>query len=399
MTGRAGVVIIGASLSGLTTAEGLRGAGFAGPITLVGSEDHLPYNRPSLSKQVLAGQWSTGETTIRDQAQLDALGVRLLLGKNATAVDLTARTVTVGRRSISFERLVVATGVSARRLPNTERMTGVHALRTVDDAIALREDLAGAGRVAVVGAGVLGCEIAASIRTAGYDVTLVGRSYQPRFGQTGDHLSAMIGMLLREHGIRMRSGVDVIEVSGHGSVSTLRLSDGSLVPADLVVSAIGCVPVVNWLSGAGIDLSDGVLCDAHGRAATGVYSVGDVARWFDPVAGVALRVEHQATAIEQAHAVARLIVTGEQSAPIVPFFWSELFGNRILVHGRLDPDAPLTVLAGDPADRCFVAATIRDGRTTGLIGWNMPREFRQERARVLEQQTESLELLKGSPVS
>lgn len=157
MTGPAGVVTVGASLSGLTTAEGLRGEGFAGTITLDGGEDHLPYNRPSLSKQVLAGQWTTGETTILDQAQLDVLGVRLLLGQNATAVDL-----------------------------------------------------AGARRVAVVGAGVLSCEIAAAIRTAGYDVTLIGRSHQPCFGQTRDHVSGRIAILKREHGIRMRMGADVI---------------------------------------------------------------------------------------------------------------------------------------------------------------------------------------------
>jgi NADPH-dependent 2,4-dienoyl-CoA reductase/sulfur reductase-like enzyme len=209
----------------------------------------------------------------------------------------------------------------------------------------------------------------------------------------------MITELFQDNGIRMRMGVEVVGISGHESVSALRLSDGSVVPADLVVAAIGCDPSVGWLGNTGIDLADGVLCDAHGRAADGVYSVGDVARWYDPVTGSARRVEHQATAIEQAHSVARLIATGAETAPIVPFFWSELFGQRILVHGHLEPGVPLTVLAGDPAERRFVAATIRHGRTTGLAGWNMPREFRQERVRLLQEHNERLELLKGSPVS
>jgi len=326
MTGRAGVVIVGASLSGLTTAEGLRGEGFAGTITLVGGEDHLPYNRPSLSKQVLAGQWTTGETTILDQAQPDALGVRLLLGQNATAVDL-----------------------------------------------------AGARRVAVVGAGVLSCEIAAIIRTAAYDVTLIGRSHQPRFGQTEDHVSGRIAILKREHGIRMRMGVDVIEVAGNGngngSVSALRLSDGSVVPADLVVFAIGCVPVVNWLSGTGIDLSDGVLCDSHGRGATGVYSVGDVAR---------CRASDRHRQAKRPHRSVLLVGVVRQPNPGI-----RPPGPRCAAHrpGRRSRGST------------FRRGHDRNGRTTGLIGWNMPREFRHERARVLEQQAESLEILKGSPVS
>jgi len=322
MTGRAGVVIVGASLSGLTPAEGLRGEGFAGTITLVGGEDHLPYNRPSLSKQVLAGQWTTGETTILDQVQPDALGVRLLLGQNATAVDL-----------------------------------------------------AGARRVAVVGAGVLSCEIAAAIRTAGYDVTLIGRSHQPCFGQTRDHVSGRIAILKREHGIRMRMGADVIEVAGNGSVSALRLSDGSLVPADLVVFAIGYVPVVNWLSGTGIDLSDGVLCDSHGRGATGVYSVGDVAR---------CRASDRHRRAKRPHRSVLLVGVVRQPNPGI-----RPPGPRCAAHrpGRRSRGST------------FRRGHDRNGRTTGLIGWNMPREFRHERARVLEQQAESLEILKGSPVS
>jgi NADPH-dependent 2,4-dienoyl-CoA reductase/sulfur reductase-like enzyme len=394
----AGVVIVGASLAGLTTAEGLRDNGYRGPITLVGEEDRAPYSRPPLAKQVLAGTWDVERTTLRDVEQLDSLGVRHLRGQRATAVDAAARTITVGGSMLPFEHLVAATGVAARRLRNPHGVRGVHSLRTIDDVLALRRDLDGADRVVVVGAGVLGCEIAAAVRSAGHDVTLIGRTAESRFGQTGGHLSSMIAAVLQENGVRMRMGSDVSAVEssalessaitsravdGHRTVSALRLADGSAVRADVVIAAIGCSPAVGWLSGTGIDISDGVLCDAHGVAAPGIYAVGDVARWVNPLTGEARRIEHQATAIERAHALARFIVTGESTAPIAAFFWSELFGNRILVHGRLDPDLPLTLLAGDPADRRFVGATIRRGRPTGLVGWNMPREFRVERARLI----------------
>lgn len=390
----AGVVIVGASLAGLTTAEGLRSEGYAGPITLVGEEDRMPYSRPPLSKQVLAGTWGIDRATMSEAEQLESLGVRHLRAHRATAVDVADRTVTVGGVPLPFEHLVAATGVTARRLPNAHGVRGIHSLRTAMDSLALQRDLGGAsrdaGQVVVVGTGVLGFEIASAVHSAGHQVTLIGRSAKARFGQTGGHLSAMIAALVRENGVRMHVGVDVDEIEsrdadGHNTVRALRLSDGSVVPADVVVAAIGCTPAVDWLAGTGIDISDGVLCDANGVAAPGIYAVGDVARWLDPVTGDARRVEHQATAIEQAHAVARLIVTGEPTAPIVPFFWSELFGNRILVHGRLDPKLPLTVLAGDPAERRFVAATLWRGQPAGLVGWNMPREFRQERARLVHQ--------------
>jgi 3-phenylpropionate/trans-cinnamate dioxygenase ferredoxin reductase component len=392
----AGVVIVGASLAGLTTAEGLRNEGYAGAITLVGEEDRAPYNRPPLSKQVLAGIWDVERTTMRDAEQLESLGVHHLRGMRATGVDVVGHTVTVGDVRLPFQHLVAATGVAARRLPKVDGLSGIHSLRTADDAMALRRDLDGAGRVAIVGAGVLGCEIASALRSAGHDVTLIGRGRAPHFGQTGGHLSGMISELLQENGVRMRMGLTVTDAVGRGRVSALRLSDGSIIPADVVVAAIGCTPRVGWLSGAGIDISDGVLCDANGVAAPDIYAVGDVARWLDPVSGEAHRVEHQATAIERAHAVAHLMVTGEPTAPIASFFWSELFGNRILVHGRLDTDVPLTQVAGQFSERRFVGATIHRGRRTGLVGWNMPREFRRERARLIQQPHAATEILKGS---
>jgi 3-phenylpropionate/trans-cinnamate dioxygenase ferredoxin reductase component len=395
----AGVVIVGASLAGLTTAEGLRDEGYTGAITLIGAEDRLPYQRPPLSKQVLSGIWDVDKTILRDDAGLRSLGVRYLRGQQVTSADLKARTITIGSRIIPFDDLVAATGVAPRRLSNPNQVHGIHTLRTVDDLIALRRDLASDARVVVVGAGVLGCEIAAALRLAGHHVTILGRSKLPRLGQIGARLSRMVAELLRQHGIELRMGEALTQIVGRDAVSALRLSDGSVIPADVVIGAIGCVPVDEWLSGNDLDLSDGVLCDSHGAAAPHVYAVGDVARWRDMDSGEARRFEHQATAIEQARAVGRLIATGETQGPIQSFFWSELFDTRILVHGQLESDLPLTTVAGDMASGRFVVATIRDGRPTGLVGWNLPREFRIERARLLAEPREKFEFLKGTTLT
>jgi 3-phenylpropionate/trans-cinnamate dioxygenase ferredoxin reductase subunit len=383
VTDSRGVVIVGASLAGTTTAEALRRDGYRGSITMIGEESHLPYSRPPLSKQVLGGSWATTPGLLRPE-QFAALGVDLQRGRRATGVDIASRTIAAEGSRFAYEHLVLACGVRARHLDNLAGLRGVHVVRGVDDVFALRRSMRGARRVAVVGAGVLGCEIAAASAAAGLDVTLVGRTSLPRVAGTGDHVSVRIAEVLRAGGVTLRMGVEVVEALGTVDVAGLVLSDGSVVAADLVIAAIGTAPNVEWLDGAELDLTDGVLCDADGLAAPNCYAAGDVARWRDPVTGDARRIEHQATAIEQALAVARHIATGEGSAPIAPFFWSELFGNKILVHGVLHPDVPLTVLAGDPEGPAFVATTLRDGRATGVIGWNMPREFRQHRARMIQ---------------
>jgi 3-phenylpropionate/trans-cinnamate dioxygenase ferredoxin reductase subunit len=377
---RTRIVIVGASVAGLTTAEALRAEGFTGGITLVGAEVHAPYDRPPLSKHVLTGEWMPDQAALNQPDELTALGLKLILGRMATALDVSARTVTVGDDLIPYDRLVIATGVAARRMAGTRNLAGVHSLRTLDDVIALRDGLDIARHVAVVGAGVLGSEIAAAARKRGLDVTLVGRSRELRLGQVGAHLSARIAELHRDNGVDLRLGVDVTEVVGERRVSAVRLSDGALIEADLVVAAIGSIPATGWLEGSGLDLADGVVCDANGVAAPDIYAVGDVARWRDDAATTTSRAEHQLKAIEQAQAVARLMLTGEVTPSIVPFFWSELYGTRIQAYGSFPADIPLVTLAGDSNGERFVAASILDGRTVGVVGWNMPRDFRLARA-------------------
>lgn len=364
------IVIVGSSLAGLTTAETLRDEGFVGRITLIGSERHAPYHRPMLSKQILSGERNSA--AIRTDAERAALDITWELGRTATRLDPVRREVHIGDRRVSYDQLVIATGATARRPP----FAGALALRTIDDALALRNALEHARRVAIIGAGVLGCEIASSTSSAGRDVTLLARGPALSLGALGTRLSDRISALLTANGVTVRTHSPVVGSDSAGLV----LASGAHLPVDLVIAAIGCDPAVAWLRGSGLDLTDGVVCDSNGMAADRIWSVGDVAAWRDPATGLSSRVEHQQTAIEQAQAVARSILAVESSDPVTPFFWTTLFGTRILVHGRIHPDASLETIAGDSdADR-FVLAARRAGRTEGLIGWNMPREFRIARA-------------------
>ncbi|SDS54247.1 NAD(P)/FAD-dependent oxidoreductase [Jiangella sp. DSM 45060] len=370
MTTRPGTVIVGASIAGITTAESLRRAGYDGAITVVGEEPHHPYTRPPLSKQVLTGQWAPADAS----ATTTTDGVELILGTRATGLDTGRRLLLTADGELPYDSLVIATGVSARR----PAVAGVHTLRTLDDATALTGALDGASRALVIGAGILGAEIAAGLSKRGLAVTLAGRHRELRFGTVGSLLSPQVVRLHRANGVRLRLGLDVVVLRGDGAV----LSDGSELAADVVVTATGSRPNVGWLAGSALRIGDGVVCDPAGRAAPDVYAVGDVARWADASGGTSTRVEHQQHAIEQAHAVAATIATGVATAPgIVPFFWSELHGTRIQAYGRFDGANSLAVVAGDAADGRFVALAARDDVPVGVVGWNLPRAFRDVRAR------------------
>lgn len=375
-----GVVVVGAAVGGVTTAETLRELGYEGAITLVGEEPHPPYNRPPLSKQVLAGEWEPEDAVIASRDRLDELGVDLVAGRTATGVRLADRVVEVGADGIPFGSLVVATGVAARAFGGATPL-GVHTLRTWDDALRIRAAAASVGTVLVIGSGVLGSELASGLSKSGASVTLVGRSIDIRLGQVGALLSPHLAALHRAHGVELRLGVDVVELLGSPHVSSALLSDGSVVAADLVVVAIGSLPCTGWLGGA-LPAADGILCDPHGRAADGVYAIGDVARWERRDLGRTVRVEHQQNAIDQARLVAHEIVgVPAPDEPIRPFFWTELYGSRIQAYGDFDVPA-LEVVAGEVAEGRFVAAAVDGSRIVGAVGWNHPRAFRDFRAHV-----------------
>lgn len=385
MTSPGRILIVGASAAGLSTAEALRRHGYRGRLTLLDAETHLPYDRPPLSKQVLAGAWEPARTRLRGQAQLEALDAEFVLGEPAVALDAAARAVTTASGSVlRGDVLVIATGLTPLRLPGQDGPAGVHVLRALDDALALRRDLTAAERLVVVGEGVLGAEIAATARTLGLDVTLAGMGHTLLGDQLGGMLGDMLGRLHAERGVRLRLGVAVEGLTGDaGRVTGVRLATGELLPADAVVVAIGSRPAIGWLEGSGLTLGDGVECDAHGRAADGVYAVGDVASFAHEGLGRRLRLENRTNATEQAQAVAANILGAGRPYTPVPYFWTDQYDVKIQAYGLPSPAAEVTIAEGDVAQRRFTALYREGGQVTGVLGWNMPKQARLLRQQLL----------------
>ncbi|MFD8572752.1 NAD(P)/FAD-dependent oxidoreductase [Streptomyces sp. NPDC059639] len=386
MTGPSSVLVVGASVAGLATVQTLRRKGFEGRVTVLGAERHPPYDRPPLSKQILAGTWQPEQAHLRSPSDLAALDADFVLGDRAVALDTAERRVrTAAGRDLSADAVVIATGASPRSLPAEGPTDRVHTLRTVDDALALRDRLLEHRRTVVVGDGVLGAEIAATARTLGADVTLVGPQQTLMNAQLGTEMSQLLTGLHRSHGTRLLLGTAVTGTdfaqTGSGGV---RLADGELLPAPVTVVAVGCVPETAWLDGSGLELSDGVLCDANGQAAEAIYAVGDVACWARPSTGAPRRLENRTNAMDQATTVAARILGGPRHHDPVPYFWTDQFDARIQVHGIPTQEAELTILEGSVEEHRFVAAYQDRGRTVAVLGWNMPKQARQHRSRLLE---------------
>jgi 3-phenylpropionate/trans-cinnamate dioxygenase ferredoxin reductase subunit len=374
------VVIVGASAAGSTTAQTLRREGFTGALTVIGDEGHLPYDRPPLSKQVLLGTWPADRTSFGASTTYAEQGIDLKLNARAERLDLGNRTIELATgEEVSYDKLVIATGVQPIQLFQKQ---GVHLLRTLDDAVALREALLQASSVVVVGAGFLGSETAAAARHLGCDVTLVDVAPAPMARQLGAELGWMLADLHMANGVRVVTGSGVRRLHGSQTVEAAELDDGTVLKADVVLVAVGSRPATAWLEGSGLPLDDGVLCE---ESPDGVYAAGDVARWTSKRFGQSLRLEHRFNATEQAVAVARRIL-GQEREPFdpIPYFWTDQYDAKIQVYGVVPPDARLVVTRGDPAQRRFTAQYSSGGRVTAVLGWNMPRELRAERALLTE---------------
>jgi NADPH-dependent 2,4-dienoyl-CoA reductase/sulfur reductase-like enzyme len=371
------VLVVGASLAGLRTAQYLRMKDFAGRITLLGDERHRPYDRPPLSKQVLSGEWEPDQARLASDDELDGLDVELRLGERATDLDLPSRTVGLhGGERVGYGALVVATGARPRPIPGTPSLSGIHVLRTLDDCLALRADLEVASSLVVVGAGFIGAEVAAVARTKGLDVTVLEALPVPLSRGLGPTLGPVIAGIHADHGVDLRTGVGVAGFEGDGRVERVLLADGTTVDADVVVVGIGVIPNTEWLEGSGVEIRDGVVCDQYCEAlgAPNVWAAGDVARWYNPLFDEEMRTEHWTNAVEQALAVVDNIVGEKTPYAPVPYVWSDQYDSKIQIVGRPGPLDEVTVPIGAFDDRKFVALTHRDGRLTGAVGLNEPRK-------------------------
>ncbi|MFI5615548.1 NAD(P)/FAD-dependent oxidoreductase [Amycolatopsis sp. NPDC051903] len=375
-----GLVVVGASLAGLRAVEGARKAGYRGSVTLVGAEEHLPYDRPPLSKAFLDGP-AEAPVFRQESVLCDELGVELVLGTRAHALDPAQRSVHVGDREIPYEGLVIATGATARTFPGSAHLAGVHTLRTLEDARAVRAALDAGARTVVIGAGFIGSEVASAARKRGLPVTVVEAAPTPlmrAIGAMGEPCSA----LHRANGTDLRCGIAVTGVEGNGRVERVRLADDTVLDAGLVVVGAGAVPATEWLAGSGVTLEDGVVCDETlATGLPGVYAAGDVARWHNPVFGRGMRLEHWSSAAEQGAAAGAAAAVPGSAEPYetVPYFWSDWYDTRIQFAGVPGADE-IRVAQGDPDEGRFVALYRSGARLTGVLAVNKPREIMKFRA-------------------
>lgn len=361
------VVVVGAGLAGMKTVEALRSGGYAGALTMVGAEPHQPYDRPPLSKHVLRGEREPVYL-----AQPDVFGdldVDLRLGTAVTGLAGRHVVLATGER-LGWDRLVLATGSVVRTLREVPPGRGVHYLRTLDDCRALAPALRPGARVVVVGGGFVGCEVAASARTLGAEVTIVEPQPAPLLGAIGPELAALVVAAHEAHGTTVLAGTGVAGLAGSERVTGVVLTGGRTLPADVVVVGVGVRPATDWLAGSDIALDDGVVVDQHLRTSVpDVYAVGDMARWYDTRLGTLLRAEHWTNATEMAEVAAANILGGHEVHSPVPYFWSDQYEVKLQSLGWLAGADEVRLLTVGPK-RKRVALYGRGGRLFGVAGLN-----------------------------
>lgn len=374
------LVVVGASLTGLRAVEAARRFGHDGRIILIGAEKHLPYDRPPLSKEFLDDPTSV-DTHFPGVTELtENLDVDVRLGTSASALDVASKTLTVGDETIDYDALLIGTGVEARSLPGAESLEGVHSLRTLDDAVAIRAALDSSQRVVVVGAGFIGSEVASSARKRGLEVTILEGQATPLVRSIGEFAGIGLSSLHERNGTELRCGVAVSALEGDRHVTGVRLADGEVIPADLVIVGIGAAPAVDWLTGSGLTLDNGIVCDSKLQAAPGVWAAGDVARWRNPDFDLDMRLEHWTNAAEQAAHAVRNMLDPEAATEYrhVPYFWSDWYGYRIQFVGVAVGEP--TVVTGRWDGDAF-AALFRDGdRFMGALTLNRRADIMKYRA-------------------
>ena len=357
------VVVVGAGLAAASCCEELRDRGYDGRLVLVGAEPHLPYERPPLSKECLTGA-DVAKAFVHDETWYDEHGVELRLGTRAVDLDPETHTVRAGSDEVGYDRLLLATGSTARTLPFADpRAEPVHTLRTIDDSQRLAAALAAGGRIAVLGAGWIGLEVAAAARTAGCEVTVVEPASHPLLRVLGPEVGALFAQLHGSHGVDLRTGVTPTAVSATDQGAEVHLDDGSTVAADAVVVGIGASPTTDLAERAGLEVDHGVVVDELLRSShPDVLAAGDVANAYHPLLGRHLRVEHWDNAIHQGRAAAATMLGGERPYDRLPYFFSDQYDLGMEYVGSTVDGYDELVLRGEPARQVFTALWLKDGR-------------------------------------
>lgn len=380
------VVIVGGSLGGLHTAEALRGRGWTGAITVVDTEPEPRYDRPPLSKQYLSAEATADEKLLRAPEDLASLGLDWRLGERAVGLHSAEHRLDLADGStLGYDKLVIATGVSPV-WPASLRVPAALTLRTRDDAARLRARLAPGVRLVVIGAGFIGLEVAATFRAAGAEVDVVETEQAPLTRQMGHEVGRAVQRLHESNGVRFHLSTRAAAAVRNDDGCRVELSDGNLLDADVLLVAIGSAPAADWLADSGLTLDNGIVCDEHLAAAPDIFAVGDVTRWPHPMTGRTARIEHWTNAVEQAAHVARRITDPDGNhAPFgtLPYFWSDHYGSRIQAHGFPSGEDELELVDGALDGGRFAALYRRDGRVTGVVGLDNPRQVLAGRRRVV----------------
>ncbi len=373
MTDDRGFVIIGASLAGAKAAETLREEGFDGRITLIGEEPVRPYERPPLSKEYLQGKAEADVAFVHDPAYYDKHDIDLRLSTAVHGLEPAGREVVLasGER-IGYDAVLLATGARPRRLavPGAD-LAGVHYLRTMADAERLRAAITGANRVVVIGAGWIGCEVAASARQLGADVAVVELGWLPLERVLGPELGAFYRDVHADQGVELHFGAGIEALRGGGRVEEVRLADGTALPADVVLAGVGVVPRVELAEAAGLALDNGVVTDeCLAASAAGVFAAGDVASAWHPLFARRIRLEHWSSALNQGPAAARNMLGRRTPYERIPYFYSDQYDVGMEYSGYA-PGWDQVVFRGDPAGREFIAFWLKDGRVVAGMNVNV----------------------------
>jgi len=368
-------VIVGASLGGAKAAEAMRAAGFDGPITLIGAENETPYERPPLSKGYLQGKAERETIYVHSRPWYNESEIDLRLGVTVTAIDRAAHEIQLADGSrVGYAKLLLTTGSSPRRLPIPGAdADGVLYLRSVEDSDKLKETIAAADRIAVIGAGWIGLETAAAAREAGVEVTVLEAAELPLLRVLGRQVAQVFYDLHSDHGVDLRMSVQVAEITQeNGRVSGVRLADGSYIPADAVIVGVGITPNTQLAEQAGLEIENGIKVDASLRTSDpDIYAAGDVANAYHPLLGKHIRVEHWANALNQPQTAAKAMIGQEAIYDRVPYFFTDQYDLGMEYSGYVEPGAyDEVVFRGDVPGREFVAFWLGDGGRV-LAGMNV----------------------------